>query len=113
MTSSTSIDINLARKEMVILGTQYAGEMKKGLFSLMHYLMPKRHILSLHSGCNVGKKGDVALFFGLSGIVYIYPALWDQESYIVLSDGIYIYVVLFRYWEDNSVYGSQQVLDRR
>lgn len=69
MTSSTSIDINLGRREMVILGTQYAGEMKKGLFSVMHYLMPKRQILSLHSGCNMGKDGDVALFFGLSGIV--------------------------------------------
>ncbi|KAK2446334.1 phosphoenolpyruvate carboxykinase (ATP) [Trifolium repens] len=67
MTSSTSIDMNLTRKEMVILGTQYAGEMKKGLFSLMHYLMPKRNILSLHSGCNMGKNGNVALFFGLSG----------------------------------------------
>ncbi|XP_024374056.1 phosphoenolpyruvate carboxykinase (ATP) 1 [Physcomitrium patens] len=67
MSSSTSIDLNLKRKEMVILGTQYAGEMKKGLFSLMHYLMPKRGILSLHSGCNMGKEGDVALFFGLSG----------------------------------------------
>ncbi|KAI3987583.1 hypothetical protein MKX01_021495 [Papaver californicum] len=66
MTSSTSIDINLSRKEMVILGTQYAGETKKGLFGLMHYLMPKRQILSLHSGCNMGKDGDVALFFGLS-----------------------------------------------
>ncbi|KAG6392549.1 hypothetical protein SASPL_146773 [Salvia splendens] len=69
MTSSTSIDLNLARREMVILGTQYAGEMKKGLFSVMHYLMPKRQILSLHSGCNMGKDGDVALFFGLSGKV--------------------------------------------
>ncbi|KAL4179966.1 hypothetical protein AMTRI_Chr13g89850 [Amborella trichopoda] len=65
MTSSTSIDLNLARKEMVILGTQYASEMKKGLFSVMHYLMPKRGILSLHSGCNMGRGGDVALFFGL------------------------------------------------
>ncbi|XP_061336878.1 phosphoenolpyruvate carboxykinase (ATP) 1-like [Gastrolobium bilobum] len=67
MTSSTSVDLNLARKEMVILGTQYAGEMKKGLFSLMHFLMLMRQILSLHSGCNMGKDGDVALFFGLSG----------------------------------------------
>lgn len=67
MTSSTSIDINLSRREMVILGTQYAGEMKKGLFSVMHYLMPNRRILSLHSGCNMGKDDDVALFFGLSG----------------------------------------------
>lgn len=54
-------------KEMVILGTQYAGEMKKGIFTVMHYLMPKRGILSLHSGCNVGKNDDVTLFFGLSG----------------------------------------------
>ena len=48
---------------MVILGTQYAGEMKKGIFSVMHYLMPKRGILSLHSGCNVGANNDVSLFF--------------------------------------------------
>ncbi|KAG6523569.1 hypothetical protein ZIOFF_013430 [Zingiber officinale] len=67
MTTSTSIDLNLDRKEMVILGTQYAGEMKKGLFGVMHYLMPKRNILSLHSRNNMGKDGDVALFFGVSG----------------------------------------------
>ncbi|KAG6503401.1 hypothetical protein ZIOFF_035714 [Zingiber officinale] len=67
MTTSTSIDLNLDRKEMVILGTQYAGEMKKGLFGVMHYLMPKRNILSLHSSNNMGKDGDVALFFELSG----------------------------------------------
>ena len=52
---------------MVILGTQYAGEMKKGIFTVMHYFMPKRGILSLHSGCNVGAANDVSLFFGLSG----------------------------------------------
>ncbi|KAG6532170.1 hypothetical protein ZIOFF_006008 [Zingiber officinale] len=68
MTTSTSIDLNLDRKEMVILGTQYAREMKKGLFGVMHYLMPKRNILSLHSSNNMGKDGDVALFFGLSGM---------------------------------------------
>ena len=58
-------------KEMVILGTQYAGEMKKGIFTVMHYLMPKRGILSLHSGCNVGKDEDVTLFFGLSGVAVV------------------------------------------
>lgn len=53
---------------MVILGSQYAGEMKKGVFTLMHYLMPKCGQLSLHSGCNIGRaNGDVSLFFGLSG----------------------------------------------
>jgi len=67
MSSSTSIDVHLGAGEMVILGTQYAGEMKKGVFSVMHYHMPKRGVLSLHSGCNVGAAGDVTLFFGLSG----------------------------------------------
>ncbi|KAG6532169.1 hypothetical protein ZIOFF_006007 [Zingiber officinale] len=61
-------------KEMVILGTQYAREMKKGLFGVMHYLMPKRNILSLHSSNNMGKDGDVALFFGLSVLLSRYVA---------------------------------------
>lgn len=52
----------------MILGTQYAGEMKKGVFTVMNYLMPKAGVLSLHSSCNVGKTpADVTLFFGLSG----------------------------------------------
>lgn len=69
---------------MVILGTQYAGEMKKGLFSVMHYLMPKRQILSLHSGCNMGKSGDVALFFGLSGITLLDQQISVRTRYTCL-----------------------------
>jgi len=53
--------------EMVILGTQYAGEMKKGVFGLMHYLMPKEGVLSLHSSATEGEAGDTTLLFGLSG----------------------------------------------
>ncbi|CEH19476.1 phosphoenolpyruvate carboxykinase [Ceraceosorus bombacis] len=68
MTSSTSVEINFKRHEMVILGTEYAGEMKKGIFSVMHYLQPVRFgQLSLHSSANEGPNGDVTLFFGLSG----------------------------------------------
>ncbi|CAE6374320.1 unnamed protein product [Rhizoctonia solani] len=69
MTSTTSVEINFKRMEMVILGTEYAGEMKKGVFSVMHYLQPvKFNTLSLHSSANVGiEKQDVTLFFGLSG----------------------------------------------
>lgn len=68
MTSSTSVEINFKRREMVILGTEYAGEMKKGIFSVMHYLMPAKFgQLSLHSSANMGDKGDVSIFFGLSG----------------------------------------------
>jgi hypothetical protein len=58
----------------VVAPWQYAGEMKKGVFSLMHYLMPKCHVLSLHSGCNIGPAGDVSLFFGLSGTGINSPA---------------------------------------
>ena len=68
MTSSTSIDLNFDTKEIVILGTQYAGEMKKAIFSVMNFLMPLNEHLSLHSSCNVSLDNDnVCLFFGLSG----------------------------------------------
>lgn len=68
MTSNTSVEINFKRREIVILGTEYAGEMKKGIFSVMHYLQPiKFGQLSLHSSANEGPDGDVSLFFGLSG----------------------------------------------
>ena len=67
MTSTTSIDLSFERREMVILGTEYAGEMKKGVFTVMNYLMPKRGQLSMHCSANRSEGGDVALFFGLSG----------------------------------------------
>jgi len=65
--SQTSIALNFKRREFVILGTEYAGEMKKGVFTIMHLLMPKAGVLSLHSSANMGPEGDVSLFFGLSG----------------------------------------------
>lgn len=67
MTSKTSIGVNLEKKQIVILGTEYAGEMKKGIFSIMNYLMPLQDVLPMHCSANVGKEGDVALLFGLSG----------------------------------------------
>ncbi len=67
MTSKTSIDVHLERREIVILGTQYAGEMKKGIFSIMNYLMPLEGVLPMHCSANVGKDGDVTILFGLSG----------------------------------------------
>jgi len=65
--SETSVSINFDSREMVILGTEYAGEMKKGVFTIMNYLMPKRDVLSMHCSCNEGEQHDVTLFFGLSG----------------------------------------------
>ncbi len=63
----TSVNINFERQEFVILGTQYAGEMKKGVFTVMNYLMPREGVLSMHCSANEGPGGDVSLFFGLSG----------------------------------------------
>ncbi|MDR1384115.1 MAG: phosphoenolpyruvate carboxykinase (ATP) [Planctomycetaceae bacterium] len=67
LTSPTSVALSFERGEFVILGTQYAGEMKKGVFTIMNYLMPKQGLLSMHCSANEGKSGDVSLFFGLSG----------------------------------------------
>jgi phosphoenolpyruvate carboxykinase (ATP) len=65
--NSTSVQCNLTDRTYTILGSQYAGEMKKGLFGVMHYFMPKRNILSLHCSATEGKAGDVTIYFGLSG----------------------------------------------
>jgi phosphoenolpyruvate carboxykinase (ATP) len=65
--SGTSVNVNFKTREMVILGTEYAGEMKKGIFGVLNYTLPKLGILSMHCSANEGDDGDVALFFGLSG----------------------------------------------
>ncbi len=67
LTSDTSVAINLDTREMVLLGSEYAGEMKKGVFSAMNYFMPKRGVLSMHCSATESPDGSVALFFGLSG----------------------------------------------
>ncbi|MCX7883808.1 MAG: phosphoenolpyruvate carboxykinase (ATP) [Caloramator sp.] len=65
--SEAFVIINIERKLILIGGTMYCGELKKSIFSVMNYFMPKYGILSMHCSANVGKDNDVALFFGLSG----------------------------------------------
>ncbi len=67
VTSKTSVNLHFGRGEFVILGTEYAGEMKKGVFTIMNYLMPKRDVLSMHCSATEGKHGDTSILFGLSG----------------------------------------------
>ncbi|MEH0871126.1 phosphoenolpyruvate carboxykinase (ATP) [Serratia liquefaciens] len=65
--SENFVAFNLTERIQLIGGTWYGGEMKKGLFSIMNYLLPLQGIASMHCSANVGEQGDVAVFFGLSG----------------------------------------------
>ncbi|HEX7950757.1 MAG TPA: phosphoenolpyruvate carboxykinase (ATP) [Candidatus Limnocylindrales bacterium] len=65
--SATAILVHLKRMEIIIVGTMYAGEIKKSAFTVMNYLMPDEGVLPMHSSINVGQAGDSAVFFGLSG----------------------------------------------
>lgn len=65
--SNTAIIINFKGKSVLICGTNYGGEIKKSIFSVMNYLMPDKNVFPMHCSANVGENGDTAIFFGLSG----------------------------------------------
>jgi phosphoenolpyruvate carboxykinase (ATP) len=65
--SSTFILMDFSQRLVLIGGTSYAGETKKSVFTILNYLLPQRGVMSMHCSANVGDKGDVAIFFGLSG----------------------------------------------
>jgi len=65
--SATAIALSFEKRQIVICGTEYAGEIKKSIFTVMNWLLPPRGVLPMHCSANTGPDGDVALFFGLSG----------------------------------------------
>lgn len=67
LNSENFVAFNLTERIQIIGGTWYGGEMKKGLFAVMNYLLPQKDIASMHCSANVGEKGDTSIFFGLSG----------------------------------------------
>jgi phosphoenolpyruvate carboxykinase (ATP) len=67
LNSENFVAFNMTEGMQIIGGTWYGGEMKKGMFSMMNYLLPLKGMPSMHCSANVGEKGDVAIFFGLSG----------------------------------------------
>ncbi len=65
--SETVVALDITRRVVVICGTEYAGEIKKSIFTVLQYLLPHRGVATMHCSANIGAAGDVALFFGLSG----------------------------------------------
>lgn len=98
MKTKTSVDLSFEDREFVILGTQYAGEMKKGIFSIMNYIMPKQGIFSMHCSANEGKNRDVSLFFGLSGTGK--TTLSADRNRLLIGDDEHC-------WSDNGVFNIE------
>ncbi len=65
--SETVIAVNFTKKVILIGGTEYAGEMKKSVFTILNYLLPEQGVMPMHCSANIGPQGDTAIFFGLSG----------------------------------------------
>jgi len=128
MTSSTSVAVSFKRREMVILGTQYAGEMKKGVFTVMNYLMPlmpKRELppyeraLPLHASANIGPDNDVSIFFGLSGtgkttlsadpkraLIGDDEHVWHTKGVFNIEGGCYAKTIGLTYEKEPEIYNA-------
>ncbi|MGB1427200.1 MAG: phosphoenolpyruvate carboxykinase (ATP) [Cycloclasticus sp.] len=119
LNSENFIAFNLSEKMQLIGGTWYGGEMKKGMFSMMNYLLPLRGIASMHCSANIGKKGDVAIFFGLSGtgkttlstdkdrqLIGDDEHGWDDDGIFNFEGGCYAKVINLSKEDEPEIYGA-------
>jgi phosphoenolpyruvate carboxykinase (ATP) len=98
LNSEVFVLFNLTEKQQIIGGTWYGGEMKKGMFSMQNYYLPLRGIASMHCSANVGKDGDVAIFFGLSGTGKTTLSA-DPKRFLIGDDE--------HGWDDNGVFNYE------
>jgi len=120
MTSKTSVALHFDRKEFVILGTEYAGEMKKGVFTIMHYLMPQQDVLSMHCSANEDPQTkDVSIFFGLSGtgkttlsadphrnLIGDDEHCWSDQGVFNIEGGCYAKAINLSAEQEPEIYGA-------
>jgi len=122
MTSTTSVDLSFARREFVILGTEYAGEMKKGVFTIMNYLMPKKGVLSMHcSATQARDNSDTSILFGLSGtgkttlsadpkrlLLGDDEHCWTDDGVFNIEGGCYAKVIKLSKEQEPEIWGALQ-----
>lgn len=98
LNSENFVMFNLTERIQIIGGTWYGGEMKKGMFAMMNYYLPLKGMASMHCSANVGEKGDVAVFFGLSGTGKTTLSA-DPKRYLIGDDE--------HGWDDNGVFNYE------
>jgi len=120
MTSKTSVNLNIESQEMIILGTEYAGEMKKGVFTLMNYLMPKKGHLSMHCSATAAKDSEESMvLFGLSGtgkttlsadpnrrLIGDDEHVWTEDGIFNIEGGCYAKAIDLSAEKEPDIYGA-------
>jgi phosphoenolpyruvate carboxykinase (ATP) len=116
--TETAIVINFAQRMAIVANTHYGGEIKKSIFTIMNFLMPLQNVMAMHCSANVGEKGDVALFFGLSGtgkttlsadprrkLIGDDEHGWSDESVFNFEGGCYAKVIRLSAEHEPEIYG--------